>query len=152
MAGAYPKPDSQRARVNKPTFEWVRLPESGNAVIPPMPHGNWHERTAAWWSSYWAHPCAVMWRADDPCHERLAQFQDIVHRTGVLHNAATLTEIRQLEDRLGLTPKARMQLRWLIVPDTEADASPASVELAIVVPFEDSDKAKRQRKDPRRTE
>lgn len=90
-----------------------------------------------------------MWRIDDPCHERLVQFADILYRTGIMHTAATLTEIRQLEDRLGLTPKARLQLRWLIVPDEQADAQPASVELAVVVPFDSNDSTKRQRKDPR---
>lgn len=148
MAGAYPKPDSQRARVNKPQFDWVRLPESGNKAVPPMPIGDWHPRTQQWWAQHWGHPCATMWRIDDPCHERLAQFADILYRTGVLHNAAALTEIRQLEDRLGLSPKARLQLRWLIVPDEQADAAPASVELAVVMPFDAEDKTKRRR-DPR---
>lgn len=56
--------------------------------------------------------------------------------SGGPHAATTLTEIRQLEDRLGLTPKARLQLRWMIVSDDQASVGVAGpVELASVRPI-----------------
>jgi hypothetical protein len=143
MAGqAYPKPDSQRARKNPPTFEWQRLPASGNPKpVPPMPFGTWDPLSIIWWERHWGHPCAMMWREDDPCHERLLMFADILHRERVMHSSAVLNEIRQMEDRLGLNPKARLQLRWLIVDD---EGQPT--ELAAV---KDIDTARKPRRDTR---
>lgn len=150
-AGAYPKPESQRQRTNATTFEWVRFPESGNKTIPPMPRppvggDNWHVRAAEWWLRHWSHPCAMGWRPDDPCHERLLTLEQAVLDDGRPHQATTLTEIRQLEDRLGLTPKARLQLRWMIVPDGQASVGHVEpVGLASVSPL-----AERKRIDPRK--
>lgn len=130
MSGAaYPKPDSQRARTNAPQFDWVRLPASGNPKpVPAIPFGNWLPQSVAWWERHWSHPCAMMWRDDDPCHERLLAFADILHRERRMHSAQVLTELRQLEDRLGLNPKARLQLRWMIVDDEGQPTELAAVK------------------------
>lgn len=36
-------------------------------------------------------------------------------------NATLLSEIRQLEDRFGLSPSARLRLRWEIAPESSAE-------------------------------
>lgn len=149
MAGAYPKPVNERERRNVPQFDWKRLPQSGNKDIPEMPPGTWHEYTHAWWIKHWSHPCATVWLRNDPCHLRLMQFADILHREKIMHNGATLSEIRQLEDRLGLSPKSRLQLRWLIVPDDEADVGDRPAELAVVHTI--GDDTSNRRADPRRS-
>lgn len=133
MAGAaYPKPDNERQRRNAPTFDWVKLPESGNTKpAPPMPKGTWFRSTLDWWAQHWSHPCALMWRADDPAHARLAWIQDQV--AGGTASVGLMSEARQLEDRLGLNPKARLQLRWMIVPDHLATMGSRPMEPLAVV-------------------
>jgi len=39
-------------------------------------------------------------------------------------SASLLAEMRAIEDRLGLNPRAMLQLRWRIGPPTEAKVSP----------------------------
>jgi hypothetical protein len=46
---------------------------------------------------------------------------------------ALMKEMRELDNRLGLNPKAMADLRWSIA----ADAKPEPVTLAAVVPIED---------------
>jgi hypothetical protein len=108
-----------------------------------MPHGLWHEETQRWWNTHWSHPCALLWRADDPCHERLCWLYEFTLASGTVAKGHELTEIRQLEDRLGLNPKARLQLRWMIVDDHLADSGTDLAEAAQLAVVQDIAKPKR---------
>lgn len=55
--------------------------------------------------------------------ERLALLLEEYAATG---NEKLLAEIRQLEDRFGLTPKALQQLRWEVVDEEQAKDAPSS--------------------------
>jgi hypothetical protein len=82
-------------------------------VAPEFPAGDWHNRTIAWWSTVWASPMAGMWlESDTPVLERLAELLDALYRGD--RRARILNEIRQLEDRFGLSPLARRRLQWEI--------------------------------------
>lgn len=114
-----------------PSFDPVRR----NVRIGPLklPRGGRQGPTPAWpipggasvallklWDELWHTPQAVAW-------ERL-EWTRVVARYSVLLLAAedfdykALAEARQLEDRLGLTPKAMRLLLWEIADDELADA------------------------------
>lgn len=119
----------------------------------------------AWWKWAWSTPQAAAWalghestvarRAsleDDLAALELVQgldFEDFIGaeqaavvRSAVQRVAALATgrlqivkEMRELDDRLGLTPKAMAQLRWTIKDDGEAaQASPAATAGNVVTP------------------
>lgn len=48
-----------------------------------------------------------------------------VHLAGAMVSTSVLAEMRQLEDRLGLTPMARRKLEWEIADDGAGAAEPA---------------------------
>jgi len=74
--------------------------------------------TAGYWDTIWASPMAVVWKdADVPALIRMARLQDKAMRNEA--SAAELSEIRQLEDRFGLSPLARRRLQWEITQEEE---------------------------------
>lgn len=66
----------------------------------------------------------VRWQSDDQC-VILIRFESPVQ-------AALLAEMRQIEDRLGLSPMARRRLQWEIAEDGAADAPAVEDEVAAV--------------------
>jgi hypothetical protein len=100
--------------------------------------------TRTWWKTAWASPMATVWLdADVPALVRLAQLVDLTTREFAIVRegpreivrseaarvdgsvevrvvfdspvtAALLAEMRQLEDRLGLSPLSRRRLQWEI--------------------------------------
>lgn len=114
--GAAPMPGSRDGGA----FDWVILPTAGRiGPTPKLPARDWHAETRAWWKRMWSRPEATQWREDDPGVIRMAVLHQVTMHEQPVPSAALLTELRQLEDRFGLSPKARMQLRWLI-GDAEA--------------------------------
>lgn len=124
----YPKPDAERRRRNAPTFDWVHLPKAGRKGRPPaLPtrKPTWHAGTRKWWADLWATPQATQWDETDAELYRLAMLHELTmygSAGGAL--PALLAEMRQIEDRHGLNPKALLQLRWIIVDDG-ASVAPA---------------------------
>lgn len=88
-----------------------------------MPDGRWSEETRGWWRGVWRSPMAAAFLpADVPVLARLAGLrQDFVESGDV----KVLPEIRQLEDRFGMSPRARQQLHWEVV--AEESERPATV-------------------------
>lgn len=131
MTGPAPKAADRRQRRNKRNgLELVS--DNGNIQIPDPPP-RLLKVTRDDWDAYWSSPLAeaVEIGTDLPAIRRLFTLRDERERAyrgyrkerfvkgsqgqGVLnplarHMSAMDTEIRQLEDRLGLTPKARAQL------------------------------------------
>ena len=77
-----------------------------------------------WWATVWASPMAVMYvAADVPGLARAAMLVDKAATDEV--SAAELAELRQLEDRYGLSPKSRRALMWTVA-DRLDDGPPSS--------------------------
>jgi len=119
--GAYPKTDGERRNRNAPAFTWTELPAEGRqGDPPPLPAGReWPSATAAAWGDLWSTPQAHVWDQTGRTMHRWAW----LHADLVLGKGASNTlsaEMRQIEDRHGLSPKAMLQLRWRIGPAEEA--------------------------------
>lgn len=126
---ALPKHPSQRARrtAGPPSRE---LPAEGRRGRPPaLPRKRpaWLKETKEWWARIWRSPSASMWaEADYDVAVRLARIREELARrpdVAALHAAASA-----LEDRLGLSPRARRALGWEVGearPQEEPQAAPA---------------------------
>ena len=120
-----PKPASQRRRRNK-TVAVQKLAPAKHRKAPPLPGADaMLKSTLDYWAKIWRSPMSAVWlEADEPALERLAQLVDSV-ATGDA-SAIVLSEIRQLEDRFGLSPLARRRLQWEL--DQVTQAEPKQVE------------------------
>lgn len=109
----------------------LRLPAEGRkGPAPVWPLELVTDAEAAAWEELWATPQAVAW-------ERLGWTRTVARYCRVMLEAeapaaesAARAEARQLEDRLGLTPKALRLLLWEIVSDEVADQRKQSVSTA----------------------
>jgi hypothetical protein len=119
----YPKPDAERRNRTAPAFAWTELPREGRKGKPPaLPAGReWPTATKAAWTALWAKPQATQWDQSGGTLHRWAWLHaDLVLGKGA---AASLSaEMRQIEDRHGLSPKAMLQLRWRMASDEVAEA------------------------------
>lgn len=104
MADPVPKAAALRRRVNKqPGAMRVALER---AAKPPCPVDS--DSARAWWDRQWDSPIAAIWTENDvPAVTRLVRLLDVSDPS-----AAVLAEIRQLEDRFGLSPLSRRRLQW----------------------------------------
>lgn len=125
--GPPPKPSEQRRRTNA-TVGTTKLPMEGyTGPVPEWPLAGSSKAELDRWERVWHSPMASQWvrmhidlvvaryvrsciliegdpSRDDDAHLSVA--------TAHLHS-----EVRQLEDRLGLSPLALLRLRWEIAPD-----------------------------------
>lgn len=131
------KPPSENARHHSPTLDStsMKLPRSGRpgkAPAWPLDDKPTTSESKAW-QQLWKLPQAVAW-------ERLESTRAVARYVVVLVEsekrgapAALLSEVRQMEDRLGLSPMALLRLRWSIVADelaTGADGQKAPAQSA----------------------
>ena len=160
MPGPAPRGPGKTRRRN--TEVWVTLPAAGRQEPPPALPGvrPWLPTTVEWWNAIWASPMATQWSASDiPTLQRLAALVD-----GALFDPDPRAgaEIRQLEDRFGLSPQARLKLRWVIADqaadaETEADGAAAAAAGGTTRPLASGDASRSttvagdaSRPDPRR--
>jgi len=127
MAGNGPPPNPNSRRRNaRPSFR--RLPAVGRTLPPPAwPLGKPTKAEAELWGQLWSSPQAVAWEelGWNRTVARYARIALIAERRGQT-NATLMGEARQLEDRLGLNPKAMRSLGWDIVaiePEEPGDAA-----------------------------
>lgn len=128
--GPPPKPGARRPNNGRQNDGMqvlaAQLPASGRKGRPPkwpLP-GRIRAGELDAWRDAWGTPQATEW-------ERLGWHRLIARYVRVLVEseqpdaaAATRGEVRQLEDRLGLSPMAMLRLRWTIVDDVaEAEVS-----------------------------
>lgn len=160
MPGPAPKPASQRRRRNKPAVAAKLSPAPRGRRAPTLPAADTLlAETRAWWRMVWKSPMAAHWiEADRPAVVRLAHLQDLVARelrgwsdrgqigdlvrdekrddlvrvqlAGAMVSVALLAEMRQIEDRLGLTPMARKRLQWEMDDEAPAAAKAPADEVA----------------------
>lgn len=130
MPGPLPKPASERQRRNKRDIGTIVPIESARSIPKPPPGLQALIRSA--WESFWTTPLAqLITDADLPALHRLFDLYDEldrIWRAAKKHRIVTgsqgqevlnplykqsdslRNEIRQLEDRFGLTPMARLKL------------------------------------------
>ena len=115
MPGPAPKPAGTRRRRNAAPAT-RKLPPGGPSRPPPgWPLAGPDPVEAALWGELWAMPQAVVWW-ETGWTRSVARYVRWLVASETLSPAdvpaAVLTELRQLEDRLGLTPMAMARLRW----------------------------------------
>jgi hypothetical protein len=117
--GRAPKPREQRRNRTEPTRgEWVALPSEFVATMPADPpmvgktgRRKPHRRTVAAWAAWRADPASSQYGpAELEQVTELALVHDAYWTTGDIR---LLSEMRQREDRLGLNPKGKRDLRWI---------------------------------------
>lgn len=125
MPGPEPKKDSERRRRNAPLANTVKLPATGRKGNTPR----WplNGRTPRGWVGLWKKPQAIMWErnGDELLVARYLHLRNMVQQPEDLNSVkpTVLGELRQMEDRLGLSPMALLRLRWEIVEDTPEKVS-----------------------------
>jgi hypothetical protein len=124
---AEPKPPSRRRRRNHVAGEGALPAEGRQGPAPELPSGLiWVEWTRQYWALIWASPMATRWTEYDvPSLLRLAQLQQTALIDG---DRRLLAEIRQLEDRFGLSPRGRRLLGWEIADAPLAEPDDASAQ------------------------
>lgn len=115
-----PKPPGQRVRRNKDQPRWVQLPPAQDFKRPPTCPPKWSASTKKWWKLIWDSPMAAAWlESDVPALIRLGHLIEL-QATGKI-SAIMVGEIRQIEDRFGLSPKSRRMLQWEITHANDED-------------------------------
>lgn len=115
-----PKKASERQRRNAPMVPQTNLPAAGRSGrAPALPaHVKLGKPGRAWWVWAWRTPQAAAWDAGSLyVIARRAVLQDEVGNVDGAPLLACMREMRELDDRLGLTPKGLVALRWTITDD-----------------------------------
>lgn len=124
MPGPAPRPDAQRIRRTAPLAGTVtKLPADGRPGDAPA----WPlvgEEVPGVWSELWATPQAAVWEHLGWTRV-VARYCLVLLAAESISSAALLAEVRQLEDRLGLSPMAMLRLRWEIAGE-EQRGTPAA--------------------------
>lgn len=121
MPGPAPS-DNPRRRNARPTT--VKLPRGGRVGrVPAFPIKGRTVRVPAVWKDLWKTPQAAAWETMGPGIVRTVARYALLLVDAEVRGApaAILTEVRQLEDRLGLTPMSMLRLRWEISTDEVAE-------------------------------
>lgn len=85
------------------------------------------QAVVALWGALWSSPQAAAWE-DLGWTRVVARYAKLlVAAEKASATAALLAEVRQLEDRLGLTPMAMRRLQWEIDDGAEINAEPSEV-------------------------
>lgn len=101
--------------------DWVQLPADGRDG--PTPKWPLKGRTPAGWVDLWRTPQSVMWeqQGGEILVARYLKLRNLIQNPDSLEdvNAAAWGELRQLEDRLGLSPMAMRRLMWEVDEPSE---------------------------------
>jgi hypothetical protein len=129
MAGKGPaptKPNDDR-RKQKPKVGFTQLPYEGRqGDAPAWPLIEAAPEELARWQKLWSLPQAVMWERMR-CEDTVALYVRAMYLAEDHDNVKWLTEVRQLDAKLGLSPRSMLDLRWEIeaAPSAE-DSAPAT--------------------------
>lgn len=120
MPGPAPKVNARRRNLRP---DWRSLPPGGwQGEVPEWPIDGATRAESALWAGLWRTPQAAAWH-DLGWTRVVARYACLVAKSEVdsedrsqTAEVALLGEIRQLEDRLGLSPMAMKRLQWEIAP------------------------------------
>lgn len=138
--GPPPKPEAQQRRPGRNlATHATRLPAEGRVGEPPAwPLSKATKREGVLWARLWATPQAAAWEmlgwVDTVA--RYARLLSVAERRGAA--VTILGEVRQMEDRLGLTPMSMLRLRW------EIDQAQPSEQGATATPADELEEARRR--------
>jgi len=130
-------PDPRHRHRNAPTIPTTDLPATTGAGEAPQ-YPEWMslgDAGEAWWRWAWRTPQAHAWghhMGMEPVIARRATLEDelaVMELADGLSRSRVMREMRELDDRLGLTPKGLASLRWRIVT-TDADEVSDADEVA----------------------
>ena len=95
--------------------DFVSIPAAGNQQpAPAWPLDNEPARAELdMWQQLWTTPQAAMW-ASMHIERVIARYVMVTCLAEETQQAGLLTEVRQMEDRLGLTPLSLQKLQWKI--------------------------------------
>ena len=126
MPGPPPKSDSERRNRARPVHEWVEIPNTPRErPAPDLPDDQqWPAGTVDAWRRLWALPQASRWeQSGTTLHTWVRLHAKLV--AGVRAPAPLAGEMRYIEDRHGVSPKAMRDLRWRFTePEPEGDPKP----------------------------
>lgn len=113
-----PKPPGTRERRNQEQAGWVVA--TGAPVPEPPAEGETLTEAVAYWNDLWAELGGMFAKVDRHPIWRAACLHGDLVRGDLDAKAATAaaSELRQLEDRLGISPRARRQLQWELAQGT----------------------------------
>jgi len=130
MAGKGPAPSKG---------EGQRRHASPNPGFRQLPFEGRHGDTPAWpldtptdaeklqWQKLWTLPQAVMWERLR-CEDTVALYVRAFQRAAYADDQRLIMEVRQLDSKLGLSPRAMLDLRWEIeLAPVEAAAPDAAL-------------------------
>lgn len=119
MPGPAPNPNARR-RNARPNY--TQLPAGGyRGDTPKWPLPEPTEREMQAWDELWRTPQAAAWAQMELARPvaRYVRALAVAEEHGA--TAFMLSEVRQLEATLGLTPMAMLRLRWEVVTDELAE-------------------------------
>lgn len=135
MPGPPPSPNARR-RNARPAWR-VLPPEGRKGDPPPWPMGRPTKAALSLWVDLWASPQAVAW-------EDLGWTRVVARYCKLLLAAerpkapgSLLGEVRQLEDRLGLSPMAMRRLQWEVAQRPAGADGDASAEVTQLDAYRD---------------
>lgn len=131
MPGPAPKNPAQRRRTNSTGAQRTLLPAGGRKKAAPR----WPLLTEkpVLWTALWKTPQAAAWEQFGMVRLVARYAQLLVEAELPRAPIALLGEVRQLEDRLGLNPKAMRSLLWEVAADEVAEKR---AEAVVVTPAE----------------
>ena len=109
--------------------DFVSIPATGNQQpAPAWPLDTDPARAELdMWNSLWTTPQATMW-ASMHIERVIARYVMVTCLAEETQQAGLLTEVRQMEDRLGLTPLSLQKLQWKIEHQEEQPADTSQSE------------------------
>jgi len=90
----------------------IRIPDEALQPVPPLPQDRaWHASTISYWCSMWEDPISQLWTSSDRANALLlAEQLDVANWDGGPLSGRASNEIRQQQDRLGLSMQSRKRL------------------------------------------
>lgn len=124
------KPQRRNRAPRRVDFDMLALPVQGRQGRVPQPSVALPDQALKLWRQMWRGPAATMWTVDDvPALTRLVALSA---DPATWTNPRLLAELRQLEDRFGLSPWARRAMRWSVEESAADVAAAPDVEARIV--------------------
>jgi len=125
MAGPPPKDPTQRRRRNAtPGFEQLD-PDGRTAPAPGWPFPPASEAEIAKWGELWSLPQAVKWE-EQHAEDIVALYVRALIAVTQDLDAKLMNEVRQLDNKLGISPLAMRNMRWEVAAKKIEEPSPAS--------------------------